>query len=156
MKVRFALVAALGVLLVCASPARADDKVKVKGRTRWKAGDVVTVTVQDTEAVTDKVLGTDGKTVGEDAKTTETSVVYVLKCLEADATGHMTKGIVHFSEFSIAIGADKDETLKGRTYRLEGLGKARKVAPIGDPTKSESETAMAWFAQELGPDARDD
>src|SRR5262245_38470307 len=132
MKVRLVSAAALGVLLVAAS-ARAEDKIKVSARTRWKAGQVVTATAQETESQTAKVI-MGGKPISDDTKTTETNVVYVLKCLEADEQGHMTKGIVHFSEFSIAVGGEKDETLKGRTYLLAGLGKERKTTPFGDPT----------------------
>jgi hypothetical protein len=155
MKVRLAWVAALGVLLVCAAPARAEEKIKVSIRTRYKAGEIVTVTEQETENQVVKVM-VGGKPVNDETKTTETSVVYVLKCLEADASGHMTKGIVHFSEFTIAVGAEKDETLKGRTYRLAGMGKARKITPFGDPTKSESEAAMAWLSKSLGAESHDD
>src|SRR5204862_7776751 len=130
-------------------PARAEDRIKVALRTRWKAGEVVTVTQQETATQAGQVI-VGGKPVSDETKTTETNVVYVLKCLEADATGHMTKGIVHFSDFSRAIGAEKDETLKGRTYLLAGTGKDRKISPFGDPAKSESEAAMAWFAASLG------
>jgi hypothetical protein len=156
MTVRPSVLVVLAALLLCAGPARAEEKIAVSFRTHWKAGDVVTHVEEELSTESVQVVGGGGKAMSDETKTTETNVVYVIKCLEADASGHMTRGIVHFSEFSIAVGADKDETLKGRSYRLAGVGKQRKMTPFGDPTKSESEAAMAWFAKNLGAEAHDE
>jgi hypothetical protein len=156
MKATTAVGIALVFALACVT-ARADEggKAKVTFRPHWKAGEVVTHTSEETENESVKLVTTDGQVVSDEVKTTRIAAVYVQKCVEADAAGHMTKGIVHFSEFSLTVGKEKDETLKGRTYELNGVGKTRKIVSV-DSGKPESEAAMAWLAKNVGAESHTD
>ena len=151
------LAGALGAVLLLAGVCRAEgDKVAVSFRAHWKAGDTVTRTQHETQTQSVKVLGADGKPIQDESRATETEVTYVLKCVEADAAGHITKGLVYFSEYASTSNGERDESLKGRTYELTGVGKARKAAAVGNTAKSESDAAMGWLAKNLGAESNDD
>jgi hypothetical protein len=156
MKATTVLGAAL-VLALASVTARADEgaKAKVAFRPHWKAGDVVTHVSEESETTDVKVVTADGKIVSDEVKTTVTSVTYVQKCVEADGGGRMAKKIVHVSEYSSTTGKDKDETLKGRTYEVTGVGKDAKIASM-DSGKPESEGAMSWLAKNVGPESHSD
>lgn len=150
MKAKVALCAAFVVALLPAV-ARAEDaaKVKLTLRTHWKAGDTVTRIAEESEKNAYKVTGADGKVQDEGVTEKATNYTRVEKCLEADAAGHMTKGLVYFSEFAHVSGKDRDESLKGVTIEVTGTGANTKWKVQGDTVLEDA--AKGWVEQDLGP-----
>ncbi len=157
MKNRTRILASLAVVAAAATGALAGDAktYAVHLRDRWRTGDVVTRTgtIVDRQAFT--VTAANGKTAKEQTTETQTAYVRVERCLEADAQGHWTRGLVHFARWSQSAGTEKDESLEGVTVEISGRGDARTWKPVSAGAKP-SAGASAWIGIQPGLGSDDD
>ena len=115
----------------------------------WKAGDVVTETIAESEdqGYTFSVPG--GAAPKKETRASKTGVVLVRKCLEADPESNLSKSLVHVKTWTFDDGHGVDTSLEGAFVEAKGRGKERTWRLLASPSKP-SDAAKAWLEAAFG------
>jgi len=147
------LLTSAALVAVASRPAGADEPAKkaykVLLRERWKAGDVATRTVRETAETNVEVREGDAEAKKLPKNERQTSYVAVLKCLEADAEGYVTKMLVYLNAWTLESGPEKDSSLAGVHIEVTGKG-AERAWKILTPGATPSKFASGWIEQNFG------
>lgn len=137
------------VVATCAT-AMADEAkaVQLPIRTRWKAGDVATWNYKDHESLT-VTQAVEGQEPNVEKHGSETAFVAILKCVEADPDGWMTKGLLWFQRWGREGGGSKDEGLTGVHVEMTGKGDARTLKVV-TPGKELTPDEQGWLEGNFG------
>lgn len=155
---RTAILVSLAVVPVALAavptPIRADDAPKthqVSMRMRRSAGDVVTITrhEQNEERVLKVVDGKAVEEAGFGVTQSRTDYVAVVRCIEADADGYVTKAQAYFATYARKKGETSDNELFGIQVQIDGKLTARTITLL-TPGKTLSDASRTWLDQNLG------
>jgi hypothetical protein len=120
----------------------------------WKAGDVATVREENVFSATLQFEAPNpetGQVETQDQEVSQTEkLVYVRKCLAADARGKATQFLLHFTEWSrVEKGGEPDENLKGLHVEVT-ITDGTYAWKVLTPEAKLSDAATAWLEENYG------
>lgn len=154
------------VFLICIAPlagARAEDGAAPTypldtWNETWKVGDVVTAREENqfSAAFQIEAVNQAGETETQDQELSKTeTLLYQQKCLAVDDKGRRSKFVVHFTEWVLAEGEEKDTTLQGKHVEVtvtDGKLSWKLLTPGMD--LAEKPKVTEWLEENYGKDKK--